>query len=307
VLVIDVPVMQTPLADVAPAVMPVTDVEVSDVIAMDVAVTDAPAAAATATVTDIEAADVVVMETAASEVVVMDAPQDPATAVAAMPEPKPAPIHETQDTQTSGVETASLEPPSADRSHDVIEAPHESEVLSAAWEIAVTDERAAEPLAGARSGPSGHVPSMWEPRPLARAGTPVEPEPADFLLEPLPMPVSSAAPADERPAELADELAAIEDDLFDIAPSATTTQPPRAPEPLPPTVQAAAILQMLPAAAAIPAALATAPAAAVTIATAPPPIVPARAAPRAMPRPAENDPLAALKAMSDEERIALFT
>jgi hypothetical protein len=26
-----------------------------------------------------------------------------------------------------------------------------------------------------------------------------------------------------------------------------------------------------------------------------------------MPRPAPNDPLAALKAMSDEERIALFT
>jgi hypothetical protein len=33
--------------------------------------------------------------------------------------------------------------------------------------------------------------------------------------------------------------------------------------------------------------------------------VPAR--PRPMPRPAENDPLAALKAMSEEERLALFT
>ena len=32
-----------------------------------------------------------------------------------------------------------------------------------------------------------------------------------------------------------------------------------------------------------------------------------RPAARPMPRPAANDPLAALKAMSDEERIALFT
>ena len=35
--------------------------------------------------------------------------------------------------------------------------------------------------------------------------------------------------------------------------------------------------------------------------------VPARTAAKPMPRPAPNDPLAALKAMSDEERIALFT
>jgi len=35
--------------------------------------------------------------------------------------------------------------------------------------------------------------------------------------------------------------------------------------------------------------------------------VPARTAAKPMPRAAPNDPLAALKAMSDEERIALFT
>ena len=35
--------------------------------------------------------------------------------------------------------------------------------------------------------------------------------------------------------------------------------------------------------------------------------VPTRTAAKPMPRPAPNDPLAALKAMSDEERIALFT
>jgi hypothetical protein len=36
-------------------------------------------------------------------------------------------------------------------------------------------------------------------------------------------------------------------------------------------------------------------------------VMPARSISRAMPRPLPTDPLAALKALTDEERIALFT
>ena len=102
--------------------------------------------------------------------------------------------------------------------------------------------------------------------------------PVDFLLEPLPPPatISSAtqpepAPSSTAEAQPIDAMTEIEQDLFAACPIAETAK--RRPE------QAAAT------------------------ATA----TPAGTAAEPMPRSARSDPLAALKAMSEEERIALFT
>jgi hypothetical protein len=195
--------------------------------------------------------------------------------------------------------------------------PLESELLSHAWESTIT----AEPTDTARADvpadqadeaqpeipePSGErLPSMWlRPAPApspAPADSPAEEAPADFLLEPLPdtdaaVPVQPAAPL-PAPVDGGRATFDIEAELFDDEP-----------EPVSAMVQPPMQMQAATAAASTPPEKPADPAPAVAAAPAPPPPAPAtRAAPRPMPRHTASDPLAALKAMSDEERIALFT
>src|SRR5262249_44528116 len=119
--------------------------------------------------------------------------------------------------------------------------PHESDMLSAAWETAVSRAPAAPAQTGADALPafaaaSGtqHVPSMWvtprEPAAAApfmrgeepsqsRPARPLADEPADFLLEPLPPPVVTRVAAAETGTsplqEPADPIADIERELFE--------------------------------------------------------------------------------------------
>jgi hypothetical protein len=145
---------------------------------------------------------------------------------------------------------------------------------------------------------------------------------ADFLLEPLPLPaIAGTATAGELDRETPEEAARdssdlmseIEEELFAILPSEETPPglSPQSPDAAPPAfAQAAAIPSSTPPAAPLAMAEVTqgadaAPQTMTPIGTTS--AVPARTAAKPMPRPAPNDPLAALKAMSDEERIALFT
>jgi hypothetical protein len=144
----------------------------------------------------------------------------------------------------------------------------------------------------------------------------------DFLLEPLALPVTAGtATAGETGRETPEEpvqkpfdvMSEIEEELFAALPieetvpglsppSPDAAQPAFAPAvAVPPSATTAAPLAM----AEVAQAADGAPQATTPIGTAT--AVPARTAAKPMPRPAPNDPLAALKAMSDEERIALFT
>jgi hypothetical protein len=131
-----------------------------------------------------------------------------------------------------------------------------------------------------------------------------EAEPADFLLEPLTLtPVNEPAGPqpmlEPMPEPSADPMREIEDELFATPPLPSPAATIIAPDVEPSPQQPAATSTATPSVAATPTTTATAvPGSAAAT---------ARLAARTMPRPALNDPLAALNAMSDEERIALFT
>jgi hypothetical protein len=181
----------------------------------------------------------------------------------------------------------------------------EVEVLSAAGEIAAAPSNAGETAS---------------PAPAEPPATMSEAEPADFLLEPLPPPIASSAPmrsdpvaAAQPPAEsLAGAIREIEQELFvaapeDAASDAPVEQPPLQPKPprepiQQPAAPAGAMVVAIPEQIPLTTAAVTAP----TLAIAPL-VAPLRPIAKPMPRPAPSDPLAALRAMSDEERIALFS
>lgn len=186
-----------------------------------------------------------------------------------------------------------------------VEPVREIDVLSNAWESAVAFPPAVTPPhAGTAAAPRAeYVPSMWEaPRaPSPTASQISEPDPADFLLEPLPI-----SRANEPPQQPADPMREIEEELFAAAPMpvAAAVSMAAAPGAERPAAERPAAEMRAPQPAETP----SEPAAPVaTLAVPRPAAAPARPAARTMPRPALNDPLAALKAMSDEERIALFT
>jgi hypothetical protein len=130
-------------------------------------------------------------------------------------------------------------------------------------------------VATASIKPPPPVPSV--PEPTAIEAPTAEADTADFLLEPMPLPVSSTLPAAPAPVEAVSEARAAEAPSPDPAASAS---PPMITVPALPAEDA----NIAPVAAAA-----------------------AQPATRPIPRPATGDPLAALKAMSPEERIALFT
>jgi hypothetical protein len=170
----------------------------------------------------------------------------------------------------------------------------ESDLLANAWETTIT-AAATEPDAERR-------PSMWvqpvPPPPAAAAVESVaEDAPVDFLFEPLTEAVATEPQAASASRAGGGALAAIEEDLFAgedepiVDAASAGLQSVATPFELAPVVAA-------PVAAAIATPIAAA-------AAGPAPAV--RSAPKQMPRHTANDPLAALKAMTDEERIALFT
>jgi len=149
------------------------------------------------------------------------------------------------------------------------EPPPESDVLSRAWETAIRTP----PVFPEPNPDRQRVPSMWEP-------------PADDREEPANLSSTSPAAHDvpiQPVAAAPDAQADIESDLFGDCPDMAASAPPpagaAAPQPpatgIPPVPSAAAPL--------------------------------ARAPAKPMPRHVADDPLAALTAMTDEERIALFT
>jgi hypothetical protein len=169
----------------------------------------------------------------------------------------------------------------------------ETDMLAAEWEPAVMREDVTrEDWAAVASPPAADPPV-----------TAMEAEPADFLLEPLsppataisrlpPEPIVAEPPPAEPPAAepppgepSAEAIMEIEQELFVLDP------PRSAPEP----VAAPRLLQAEPVAAAIEQPVVA------------PAISPARPAVSPVPRPAASDPLAALRALSDEERIAVFS
>ena len=180
---------------------------------------------------------------------------------------------------------------------------HQGEMLSAVRETAFPrDPNLAAPQVALTS----------EPDPSAPPADAVEPEPADFLLEPLSMPLrisraqppetpappsappaASPDPHDEAPVP-AVPLAELDDELF-VEPPAMRVAPGQvAAAPAPSIIeQPSAAVIAAPSPSLAPAA--------------PTEAVPAHVYVKPMPRPAPNDPLAALNAMSDEERIAIFT
>jgi hypothetical protein len=137
---------------------------------------------------------------------------------------------------------------------------------------AVTPAHAGETL------PNAQAPSMWERPVCNRAQPEANEDPADFLLEPLSMPRAESG--------LSRVLTAIESELFggDVNASA---------EPMPAALSFAAVP--------------AAPAANASFPTGSGAVPHASAAANPTPRRVAGDPLAALTALSDEERIALFT
>jgi hypothetical protein len=186
------------------------------------------------------------------------------------------------------------------------------------------DPPSAETEASARLTPEPsriEAPNASEPAPYAPPGpietlretdAPIsEPEPADFLLEPMSLPVSStfaaqpaaaaaAEPAAESPVPepSVDIVTQTEEELLVLAPAEPAHDAP-AEQPTSPAAPPSPSLEQVPSPA-VPAEETAAEPVAAAVAPAPP-------AARPTPRPATSDPLAALKAMSDEERIALFT
>ncbi len=213
-----------------------------------------------------------------------------------------------------------------------VEPPLETDMLSAAWETAVSrsdaepdismpspapaDPVAADAASVAIEAQASAAPDKTMPPPPSKPppDETAAAESADFLLDPLPLPATIAAATagetgretpEEPVPESSDVMSEIEEELFAALPIEETVpglspQPPDAAQPafaqaaaVPPSPTTAAPLAMAEVAQGAPIGAATA--------------MPARTAAKPMPRPAPNDPLAALKAMSDEERIALFT
>ena len=232
---------------------------------LDAAAEPAPTALASVTVVDIE---LDVLE--ATETSPQDTGGEPAAAVATQVE---------SDLETLGVLAAGPAPAAADAAATTTSAatpadPVESDLLSNAWETAITAGPSKAAERDVESPPSMRAPP---PPPAAAAVEPVAEEaPADFLLEPLTGSVATQPQACSAAHVDSGVLADIEEELF-----------AGEDEPIPETASA-----VMPAAAAV-----AAPVAATAV----------RAAPKPMPRHAANDPLAAVKAMTDEERIALFT
>jgi hypothetical protein len=186
------------------------------------------------------------------------------------------------------------------------------------------DPPSAETEASARSTPEPsriEAPNASEPEPYPPAGpietlhetdAPIsEPEPADFLLEPMSLPVSTTLPAQPAAAAAAELPAAeslvpepsvdivtgTEEELLVLAPAEPAHDAP-ADQPTSPAAPPSPSRERV-ASPAVP----TEEAAAEPVAA----VAPVQPAARPTPQPATGDPLAALKAMSDEERIALFT
>jgi hypothetical protein len=265
-----------------------------------VEITEPPAAAAE------EAAEPAAMASAAPQ-----AAEAVAAPAAASPLAEPAPDDtptaavDTQvetDLETLGILSAGPEaPPPAP--------PIESDLLSNAWETAITSEPVEAPPAdqqetspeaasAAASPPTPSPPTPEPPSAAAVEAAAEEEAPADFLLEPLPDTETVVAQPEVSRAS-GQNLAAseLEDELFESEP-----EPMAASTLTPPAAVNAALATI--ASAAVPAAAAASPA----TAAAPMPVVAAvRMGPKPMPRHAVGDPLAALKSMSDEERLALFT
>ena len=168
---------------------------------------------------------------------------------------------------------------------------------------APTDSTAADSVTSNAASASPEPPAAPAPdvaappaEPEARAYQPESAELADFLLEPLPLPAVGGAAtrpksglgAESRMAPF-DPMAEIEEELFAAAPQAASVV-------VPPAFDPAATLR--------PSAPMPTPGAAVPAAGRTPLVAPAAPA---VPQPTPGDPLAALKAMTDEERIALFT
>jgi hypothetical protein len=220
----------------------------------------------------------------------------------------------------------SAEPPADTAPAAPVEPAREVDVLSAAWESAVTFPPTATP-SQAGSGVAADamasgvlVPSMWEAPPGTAAAAShsaashldtshlaaslAEAEPADFLLEPLTLtpanePAGPQPMLEPMPEPSADPMREIEDELFATPPLPSPAAAIVAADVEPSSQQPVASPSAIPSATAAPATVAPAvPGSAAAT---------ARLAARTMPRPAFNDPLAALNAMSDEERIALFT
>ena len=236
-------------------------------------------------------------------------PAEPEQESAPVPESAPPVAVETQvesDLETLGILTA--EPPPAPPPPAP---PIESDLLSNAWETAITaepvetppaEEQAASPeAAAAATAPSGpQMPSMWDQPPAAATKAAADEEaPADFLLEPLPDTDSAATQPEASPAH-GQTIAApeIEEELFEDEPEPITAS-------VPPVL--AAVSPAPAAVANVAASPAPASATASTPVVASAPVTAVRVAPKPMPRHAVGDPLAALKSMSDEERLALFT
>jgi hypothetical protein len=167
------------------------------------------------------------------------------------------------------------------------------QVAPSAADDATAELPSAQPVATEAPAPDVTVPPAEPETP------PAEPEPAglaDFLLEPLPPPVTGGAttqshsgPGVASTIAPFDPMAEIEEELFATVPQATANFVP------PPFDPAATLRPSAPMpmpGAAVPAADGTR--------------LGAGAAPP-LPQPTPSDPLAALKAMTDEERIALFT
>jgi hypothetical protein len=182
--------------------------------------------------------------------------------------------------------------------------PQETEVLASAWESAVV-----RPV----DLPSDNVPSMWVPHVTGRGKLPARddspaaadaetphPEPADFLLEPMTMSAPAPDLSPEAALETDDEI----QDLFAVQSNGSAAGQSLAPLPEPAIAPAGQPANVAPVVAALQEESSSP---AMAVAQAPSPPAASRPAPRSMPRPPPNDPLAPLKAMSDEERIALFT
>jgi hypothetical protein len=190
---------------------------------------------------------------------------------------------------------------------EIREAPrHETDILAGAWESAVATPGSGIGAGGLRSK-------------AYQAAEAEHPDPADFLLEPLEAAGGTSAAGAPAP-ETGDAIAEIEDELFapiEEAPvQAMEIAPPQPAGVAQPETTAGATSEAPPVADVATATLAPLQTPAATL-PAQPALIPqpvlapaaaqARPAAKPMPRPAPNDPLAALKAMSDEERIALFT
>jgi hypothetical protein len=232
--------------------------------------TDPPdtAAPAAATVPAAATAPAIVTETAVAAATVAEAAAIPVTVAEAAAAPAAVPP------QPFFPRNPVALPPEEEKP------PGEAEILVGAWETAIT--KPVEEAIAPRPQPEAAGASQQD----RSAG------PADFLLEPAPTAEAATPPASSR-----DEIAEIEEELF--APTAAKSPAAPAPEPAPQV--AAPIAKSAPAASPPPATL---PASVAAASAGAPPSSPG---PALKTPPAAADPLAALKAMTDEERIALFT